>query len=92
MSPGEENDSHTLWDTWIEEVNPHHFLWKRATSATQMLPTTDRCPSQQHRDHTQQSNRALAVLHPGNYTLGNKPASSSRRGLNRAQGEQEKWR
>lgn len=60
-----------------------------AASATQMLPTTDRCPSQQHCDHTQQPNQALAALHPGNYTLGSKPASSSRGGLGRALGEQE---
>lgn len=45
MSPGEENDSRILWDTRIEEVNPHHFLWKRATSATQICPPQTGAPT-----------------------------------------------
>lgn len=39
-------------------------------SATRLLPTLVRCPSQQLCDHTQRPGRALAALPAGNYTLG----------------------
>lgn len=55
-----------------EEVGSHHFLWEGVASATQLLPTPVRCPSQQLGDHTQRQvglwQRSLLVITPWEQT------------------------